>query len=59
MKIVSSYYSQVGGQQTNEQTNGSNTSQLSGKCVLMRDYSNSQATGGTNDSITNNAFRYH
>ena len=59
VKIISSYYSLVNGQQTNEQTNGSDTSQLSGKCVLMRDHANAVLSGGSNDSTNNNAFRFH
>ena len=59
VKVVSGYYSLTNGQQTSEETNGSNTSQISGKCVLMRDHANNVATGGTNESTNNNAFRFH
>ena len=44
-KIISSYYSPIGGQQTNEASNGTNQTALSGKCVLMRDHD----SGGSHD----------
>ena len=44
-KIISSYYSPIGGQQTSEATNGTNQTALSGKCVLMRDHD----SGGSHD----------
>ncbi|MDQ2799698.1 MAG: type II secretion system GspH family protein [Armatimonadota bacterium] len=59
VKIISSYYSLVNGTQTNEQTNGSVTSGLSGKCVLMRNHATTVLTGGTNQAASNNAFQFH
>ncbi|MBV9850327.1 MAG: prepilin-type N-terminal cleavage/methylation domain-containing protein [Armatimonadetes bacterium] len=59
VKVISSYYSLDNGQQTNEETNGSDTSQLSGKCVLMRDSDTSPAPGGATTNPGNNAFRFH
>ncbi len=59
VKITSGYYSLVNGSQTNEETNGSTVSQLSGKCVLMRDHAISVQSGGSNQNSTNNAFRFH
>ena len=38
VKIISGYYSPINGTQTNEEGNGSNSSQLTGKCVYMRDH---------------------
>ena len=62
IKIISSYYSPINGQQTNEQGNGASSSSLTGKCVYMRDH---YAGGGaasqapTNTRTGNNAFQYH
>ena len=44
-KIISSYYSPIGGQQTSEAANGTSQTALSGKCVLMRDHD----SGGPHD----------
>ncbi len=38
IKIISSYYSPINGRQTSEQGDGTSSSQLSGKCVFMRDH---------------------
>ena len=46
IKVISSYFSPINGQQTNEETSGATSSQLNGKCVFMRDHfsgSNQQA----------------
>ena len=62
IKIISSYYSPINGQQTNEQGNGASSSSLTGKCVYMRDH---YAGGGaasqapTNTRTGNNTFQYH
>ena len=60
IKIISGYYSAINGTQTNEATDGSQVSQLSGKCALMRNHSTSPLTGSTNTPNTlNNAWRRH
>ncbi|HEX5324337.1 MAG TPA: hypothetical protein VFW40_11160 [Capsulimonadaceae bacterium] len=38
MKIICGNYSPINGVQTNEATNGADSSSLTGKCVLMRDH---------------------
>jgi type II secretory pathway pseudopilin PulG len=38
IKVTSGYYSAINGQQTNESTNGTSTTQLVGRCVAMRDH---------------------
>ena len=62
IKIISSYYSPINGQQTNEQGSGASSSSLTGKCVYMRDHyagggSGSQAPANTRTG--NNAFQFH
>jgi type II secretory pathway pseudopilin PulG len=59
IKIISGYYSAINGTQTSEATDGSQVSQLSGKCALMRNHSNNPATDGTNQNTLNNAWRRH
>lgn len=51
VKIVSAAYSLINGQQTNEETDGSQTSGLTGKCVLMRDYSTNNSPSADATSI--------
>ena len=57
IKIISGYYSAINGTQTNEAGDGSQVSQLSGKCALMRNYSTNAVTAGTNQNTLNNAWR--
>ena len=62
IKIISSYYSPINGQQTNEQGNGASSSSLTGKCVYMRDHYAGGGTAGqapANTRTGNNAFQYH
>jgi type II secretory pathway pseudopilin PulG len=63
VKIISGYYSAINGTQTNEAADGSQVSQLVGKCALMRNHSTNPATGGTNQTTVNNtlnnAWRRH
>ncbi len=56
VKIVSSSYSPVNGKMTNEETDGSTTSALTGKCVLMRDYSTNNAPSADSQTL-NHAFQ--
>lgn len=61
IKVISSYYSPINGQQTNEETAGATSSQLNGKCVFMRDHfngSNPQAPSNTGARGSNNVFQY-
>ncbi len=61
IKIISSYYSPINGQQTSEEGNGSSASQLTGKCVYMRDHCTAATSNTTNSGVRtgNNAFQYH
>ncbi len=61
VKIISSYYSPVNGRQTSEETAGATTSQLSGKCVYMRDHCTAASSNTTNSGVRtgNNTFQYH
>ena len=59
MKIVSGYYSLEVGQQTNEQSNGEHTSQLTGMCVLMRDHEMDGSHEPTVSSIGDVAIGNH
>ncbi len=52
VKVVSGAYSAINGVQTDEQGNGSYTSQLDGKCILMRDHIPIPANGGTTPTGT-------
>lgn len=57
VKIVSSSYSPVNGKMTNEETDGSTTSAMTGKCVLMRDYSTNNAPSADSQTLTH-AFQH-
>lgn len=57
VKIISSSYSPVNGKMTNEETDGSTTSALTGKCVLMRDYSTNNTPSADNQTL-NHAFQH-
>lgn len=54
-KIVCSEYSLTNGQQSSEETDGSTTSALTGKCALMRDYIVN--SGSSDQGTTNHAFQ--
>ena len=59
IKVISSYYSPINGQQTNEETAGATASQLNGKCVFMRDHFNgSTPPTNTGARFSNNVFQY-
>jgi prepilin-type N-terminal cleavage/methylation domain-containing protein len=57
VKVVSSEYSLVNGQQTNEESDGTTTSSLSGKCVLMRDNGFGVINSAGSDTC-NHAFQH-
>lgn len=57
VKIISSYYSAINGVQTSEATDGSQVSQISGKCALMRNHSSNPAIGSAVPNTLNNAWR--
>jgi prepilin-type N-terminal cleavage/methylation domain-containing protein len=58
VKIVSGVYSAVNGVQTDEEGNGTFTSQLDGKCILMRDHNpTGTESGGTTSNV--NPFTAH
>ncbi len=62
IKVISSHYSPINGQQTSEETGGATASQLNGKCVFMRDHfngSNPQAPSNTGARGSNNVFHYN
>ena len=62
IKIISSYYSPINGRQTSEEGNGAASSQLSGKCVYMRNHctaGSQQAPSNTGARLGNNAFQYN
>ena len=62
IKIISSYYSPINGQQTNEQGSGATSSSLTGKCVYMRDHyagGGSASKAPSNTRTGNNTFQYH
>lgn len=58
IKVVSSYYSPINGEQTSEEGSGANTSQLIGKCVYMRDHSPSAPAPKNAVRSSNNVFQY-
>lgn len=57
VKVVSSSYSPINGKMTTEQTDGSATSALTGKCVLMRDYSTNNTPSADGQTL-NHAFQH-
>ncbi len=59
VKIISGYYSPINGTQTNEEGNGASSSQLTGKCVYMRDHNTSGTPANSSTRNSNNAFQYH
>jgi type II secretory pathway pseudopilin PulG len=59
VKIISSYYSPVNGQQTSEEGSGASSSQLSGKCVYMRDHYTGSVDTKSSTQSSNNVFQYH
>lgn len=59
INIVSGYYSPINLMTTNEESNGSEVSNLTGKCVYMRDHQTSASTPtNANTSSTNSAIPY-
>jgi hypothetical protein len=56
IKIISGYYSPINGTQTMEGGNG--VSQLSGKCVYMRDHDTKGAPPSAGTQSSNNAFQH-
>ncbi len=62
VKVVSGVYSAVNGVQTDEEGNGTYTSQLDGKCILMRDHIPIPPGSGTlpgGAAHTSNPFQAH
>ncbi|MGI4789839.1 MAG: type II secretion system protein [Janthinobacterium lividum] len=59
VKVISSYYSPINGQQTSEEGTGASSSQLTGKCVFMRDHYTGSISGTTTTQSSNNVFQYH
>ncbi len=59
VKIISSYYSPINGQQTNEEGSGASSSQLSGKCVLMRNHCSAADPPNAAIQSSGNTFQYH
>lgn len=59
IKIISSSYSAINGQQTNEEGSGASSSALSGKCVYMRDHYTGGSAPTNNGSHGNDVFHYH
>jgi len=57
IKIISGYYSPINGTQTMEGGNG--VSQLSGKCVYMRDHDTKGAPPSAGTQSSNNAFQHN
>lgn len=58
VKIISGYYSPINGTQTNEEGNGASSSQLTGKCVYMRDHNTAGTPSNASTRNSNNAFQY-
>ena len=58
IKIISSYYSPINGRQTSEEGSGASSSQLSGKCVFMRDHYTGSVDTRSSTRTTNNVFQY-
>ncbi len=59
VKIISGYYSPINGTQTSEEGNGTSTSQLTGKCVYMRDHITDAAPHTHTSQSSNNPFQHH
>lgn len=61
IKLISSYYSPINGQQTSEEGTGASSSQLTGKCVFMRDHCTAASSFTSNSGVqpSNNVFQYH
>lgn len=57
VKVVSSEYSLINGQQTNEESDGTTTSALTGKCVMMRDNGFGVISSAGNNTC-NHAFQH-
>lgn len=57
LKIISGYYSPINGTETIE--GGSGISQLSGKCVYMRDHSATGVPSGAGTLSSNNTFQHN
>ena len=58
VKIISGYYSPINGTQTSEESAGASTSQLTGKCVYMRDHATTGAPSNAGTRSSNNVFQY-
>jgi len=59
VKIISSFYSPINGQQTSEEGTGASSSQLTGKCVFMRDHCTVSIVTDSGTRTSNNAFQFH
>jgi prepilin-type N-terminal cleavage/methylation domain-containing protein len=60
VKVISSYYSPINGQQTSEEGNGASSSQLVGKCVYMRDHNPTGKPPPNSATMqSNDPFQYH
>ena len=59
VKITSGYYSPINGTQTSEEGNGASTSQMTGKCVFMRDHLPSPKPMTNVSQSSNNPYKYH
>ncbi len=61
VKIISAYYSPINGTETNEEgdANGDTSSQLTGKCVYMRDHQASPPAKTNISQSSNNPFQHH
>ena len=58
VKIISSYYSPINGQQTNEEGSGASSSQLSGKCVFMRNHCSAADPPNASTQSSGNVFQH-
>ncbi len=59
VKIISSNYSAINGQQTNEEGSGASSSALTGKCVYMRDHFTGGGAIPSNTRHSNDTFQFH
>ena len=59
IKIISGYFSPINGTQTNEEGNGTTSSQIVGKCVYMRDHLASPKAKTNISQSSNNPFQHH